>query len=146
MSSCILLVDDDRDYMELLSRKLRAIGYNDLRLVDSPLEAAEAHLHQVFSPVSHLNAVLNSDDLRAAYNECLPLLSAFTTEMGQHQGLFEAIKSLADSDRFAQLNNAQKKSIENRLRDFRLSGIALPPEQKQRFKEIQQAYQILNIK
>ena len=104
----------------------------------APLEAALQRLHQVWSPVSHLNAVCNSKELREAYNTCLPQLSAFETELGQHQGLYQAIQSIADSDQFEQLDAAQRKSIENRLRDFRLSGIALEAKQRERFKEIQQ--------
>ncbi len=104
----------------------------------APLEAAQQRLHQVWSPVSHLNAVCNSPALREAYNTCLPQLSAFETELGQHEALYRAIQSVADSPQFDQLDVAQQKSIENRLRDFHLGGIALEADQRERFKQIQQ--------
>jgi oligopeptidase A len=111
-----------------------------------PIEAALEQLNRVWSPVSHLNAVRNSQAWRDAYNTCLPLLSAFETELGQHEGLYQAIKSVADSDQFRKLGVAQQRSIENRLRDFRLSGIALQTDQRQRFKEIQQRLSALQAR
>jgi len=104
----------------------------------APLEETLERLHKVWSPVGHLNAVRNSPAIREAYKACLPQLSAFDTELGHHQGLYRAIKAVAESPEFATLDTAQQKSIEHRLRDFRLGGIALPPEQRQRYKEIQQ--------
>ena len=62
-----------------------------------PLELALQRLHQAWSPVSHLNAVVNSNALREAYNACLPRLSAFETELGQHKALYLAVKSVAES-------------------------------------------------
>ncbi|MDX1268164.1 MAG: oligopeptidase A, partial [Oceanisphaera sp.] len=102
----------------------------------APLEEVNDHLGRIWSPVSHLNSVLNSDELRQAYESCLPLLSEYHTWMGQHEGLFEAYQSLAERDSFKKLSLAQQKEVDNTLRDFRLSGIALEPGQKQRFGAI----------
>lgn len=99
-----------------------------------PLDIQEDQLDRAWSPVSHMNSVLNSDALRAAYNACLPKLSAYNTEMGQHKGLFKVYAKLADSDQ--PLNAAQRKVLDNALRDFRLSGIDLPKQKQARFKEI----------
>ena len=104
----------------------------------APLELVLNRLHRVWSPVSHLNAVVNSDALRDAYNACLPKLSAFETELGQHEGLYRAVKTIADSPEFSQLNPAQQQSVRHRLRDFRLMGIALDARGRARFGEIQQ--------
>lgn len=104
----------------------------------APLEEALETLHKVWSPVGHLNAVRNNPAIREAYKHCLPLLSAFETELGQHEGLYRAVKTVAESDAYRTLDTAQQTSIEHRLRDFRLSGIALPGEQRQRYKAIQQ--------
>jgi oligopeptidase A len=112
----------------------------------APLEVALERLNRVWSPVSHLNAVRNSQAWRDAYNTCLPLLSAFETELGQNENLYRAIKSVADSDQFPDLDVAQRRSIENRLRDFRLSGIALEAGQRQRFKDIQQRLSALQAR
>lgn len=103
----------------------------------APLEEVNDRLARIWSPVSHLNAVQNSEALRAAHDACLPLLSEFQTYVGQHEGLYEAYSELAQSDDFPRLGAPQRKEIENTLRDFRLSGIGLPAEQKQRYGEIQ---------
>jgi oligopeptidase A len=95
-------------------------------------------LSRAWSPVSHLNSVKNSEELRAAHEHCLPLLSEYHTELGQNGAFYEAIKSIADSEQYDSLNQAQKKVIQNQLRDFHLSGIDLPEDQKKRFKEIKQ--------
>jgi len=104
----------------------------------APIEEAEDRLNKAWSPVSHLNAVCNNEALREVYNACLPKLNDYATEMGQHQALFAAYQAIADSDNFAHLEKAQQKSIQNALRDFKLSGIDLPPAQQQRYKEISQ--------
>ncbi len=101
-----------------------------------PLENIEDKLNKAWSPVSHLNSVVNSDELRDAYNACLPKLSAYSTEMGQNEALFKAYRFIADSDEFATLDIAQQKIIRNALRDFKLSGIDLDSEKKQRYKDI----------
>ncbi len=101
-----------------------------------PLELLEDELERAWSPVSHLNAVMNSEALRAAYNACLPKLSQYGTEMGQHPRLYRAYKRLAESDQ--PLTPAQRKVLENALRDFHLSGIDLPAERQTRFREISQ--------
>ena len=103
-----------------------------------PLENAEDKLNKAWSPVSHMNAAVNTDELRLAYNACLPKLSDYSTEMGQNEQLFNAYKVIADSKEFATLDSAQKKIIQNALRDFRLSGVDLDNEKKQRYKEISQ--------
>jgi len=103
-----------------------------------PLENAEDKLNKAWSPVSHMNAVVNTDELRLAYNACLPKLSDYSTEMGQNEQLFNAYKVIADSKEFATLDSAQKKIIQNALRDFRLSGVDLDNEKKKRYKEISQ--------
>ena len=107
------------------------------KLLD-PLEVIENKLHKAWSPVSHLNAVLNSEELRATYNACLPKFSDYATEMGQNKALFHAYRMIAKSAEFSNFDSAQQKVIRNALRDFRLSGIDLTEEEKQRYKEIAQ--------
>src|SRR5690554_1608883 len=105
--------------------------------VVAPLEQADDLLERSWSPVSHLNAVVSSEALRAAHDECLPLLSDYGTYVGQHEGLYAAFKAIRERADFDELNEAQRKVIEDTLRDFELSGIALPTEQKQRYAQIQ---------
>ncbi|MCB1751926.1 MAG: oligopeptidase A [Gammaproteobacteria bacterium] len=102
-------------------------------LID-PLERLDDRLGRAWSPVNHMNSVVNSDELRQAYNACLPKLSEYATEMGQNERLFNAYKAVAESGE--SFNPAQRKLLDNALRDFRLSGVDLPTEKKARFKEI----------
>ncbi|OOF49228.1 oligopeptidase A [Rodentibacter trehalosifermentans] len=101
-----------------------------------PLTEASDRLSRAWSPVSHLNSVKNSPELREAYQACLPLLSEYSTCVGQHKGLYNAYLALKNSPEFANYNVAQKKAIENALRDFSLSGIALPEDKQKRYGEI----------
>ena len=101
-----------------------------------PIEEMDDELARCFSPVGHLNSTLNSDELREAYNKCLPLLSGYSTWMGQHEGLFQAYQQIAQGDEFAALEQAQRTAIEHALRDFRLAGVALPAPQKKRYGEL----------
>ena len=103
-----------------------------------PLEEADDRLGRLWSPVSHMNSVVNSEVLRAAYNACMPKLSEYGTEMGQNEKLYQAYESIRNADDFASLDEAQQKIINNALRDFHLSGVDLPAEKKARYKDIQQ--------
>jgi len=101
-----------------------------------PIDDVDDVLGKLWSPVSHMNSVVNSDELREAYESCLPLLSEYGTFVGQHEALYQAYKQIAESEAFTSLNTAQQKVINNALRDFTLSGIALPEKEKQRYGEI----------
>ena len=111
-----------------------------------PMEELDARIHQVWSPVSHLNSVMNSEELRAAYNACLPKLSEFGTDLGQNEDLYEAYKAIAISDQYQLLDVAQKKVIDNSLRDFRLSGVELSQTKRDQFKTISQSLSELTAK
>ena len=100
------------------------------------LEESDDALSKMWSPVSHMNSVVSSDELREAHDACLPLLSEYGTWMGQHEGLFNAYQALKASDEFATLSEQQQKVVNDAIRDFTLSGIALPAEEKQRYAEI----------
>jgi oligopeptidase A len=109
----------------------------DQRAFLALMEQCDDELSQMWSPVSHLNGVKNSEALREAYEACLPKLTEYSTEMGQNKALFQAYQSVADSAEFEQLPVAQQKAVNNALRDFRLSGVALDDEKQQRYGEIQ---------
>ena len=101
-----------------------------------PQAAAGDQFSRAWSPVRHLNAVKNSPELREAYQACLPLLSEYSTWAGQHKGLYEGYLKLKNSPAFESYSLAQKKAIENSLRDFELSGISLPEDKQKRYGEI----------
>jgi len=111
-----------------------------------PIEEMEERLSRTWSPVSHMNSVVNSDELRDAYNACLPLISEYSTELGQNAQLFAAYQQIAASDTFKTLTPAQQKVIENALRDFELSGIGLDDAGKARYKTLMQELSKLTSK
>ncbi len=101
-----------------------------------PLAETDDRLSRIWSPVSHLNSVQNSEALREAYEACLPALSEYGTWVGQNKGLYEAYKSIKESEAFVTLSQAQQKTIIDELRDFELSGIGLPADQQKRYGDI----------
>jgi oligopeptidase A len=103
-----------------------------------PLEDANERLARAWGQVGHLNAVMNSPELREAYNANLPKVTQYYTELAQHQGLFEKYKALAASPEFGRLSRAQRRIVENELRDFRLGGAELPADGKARFTAIRE--------
>jgi len=103
-----------------------------------PLEDMEERISRAWSQVSHMNAVVNTPELREAYNANLPLLTAFYADLSQNHGLYAKFRQLRDSGQFHTLNAAQRRIVENELRDFRLGGVELPEAQKARFKQIQE--------
>src|SRR5664279_2072148 len=129
------LLDEARS---IVDQHLQATTHYTWENLIEPLENAEDRLNKAWSPVSHMNSVVNTDELREAYNACLPKLSAYSTEMGQNEKLFNAYQIIAKSDGFTALDIAQQKIIHNALRDFKLSGVDLDSEKKQRYKEISQ--------
>jgi oligopeptidase A len=103
-----------------------------------PLEDANDKLTRAWGQVNHLNSVMNSPELRNAYNANLPKVTQYYTELGQHQGLFEKFKAIRLAPEFVHLNRAQRKIVGNELRDFRLGGAELAPEKKARFTKIRE--------
>ena len=111
----------------------------------APLEAIDHRLSRTWAPVGHLNAVLNNEALRQAYNACLPLLSEYSTELGQHEGLFRAFQRVL-AEEGPQLDAGQRKILEDALRDFRLSGVHLPPGPRARYGALMQELSTLQAR
>ncbi|MCB4753171.1 MAG: M3 family metallopeptidase [Sulfurovum sp.] len=114
-------------------KKIKAITQDsdiDYEKVLKPLQDLDEELNLFFSPLSHLNAVMNSKETQKAYEASLPILSKFDSEMAQNVPLFKKIEKLNSG------NSEQQKVIENNIRDFRLSGINLPKAEKKRLEEI----------
>ncbi len=108
-----------------------------------PLEDATEALGRSWGVISHLNSVADTPELRAAYGAMLPQVTAFFSSLGQNLALYQKFKELSKSPEFAKLNRAQKKVIENSLRDFRLGGAELNDADKPRFSAIQDEQAIL---
>ena len=111
--------------------------------VVQPIGEIEDRIGRAWSPVAHLNAVADSPELREAYRAALPLLSDYSTEMGQHEGLYHSYRRVAQT---RGLDAAQAQVLENALRDFRLGGVDLAPDAKARFKEISKRLSELQAK
>ncbi|HLB42913.1 MAG TPA: M3 family metallopeptidase [Gammaproteobacteria bacterium] len=137
------LLEHHRQQLQALLSQPQPYTWDNLM---QPLEIMDDKLNQYWSPIAHLHAVMESDELREAYNKSLPLLTEYHTEVAQNEILYQAIESLANSTEFSQLNPAQKKIIENDLRDFRLAGIHLPPDKKARMAELQKQLSQLTTK
>jgi len=134
------------DARAVVKKQLQATKeYTWENLID-PIENAEDKINKAWSPISHTNSVVNTDEMRDAYNACLPKLSEYSTEMGQNKALFNAYQYIANSDAYPSLKQAQQKIITNALRDFRLSGIDLSEQKQQRYKEISQELSRLSSK
>ena len=101
-----------------------------------PLDESGDALSRAWSPVSHLFSVSNSPEWRKAYNACLPKLTEWGLEVSQSAELCNAYKALKASPAYADLSDSRKKVIDNALRDFHLSGVDLPVDKKQRYREI----------
>jgi len=102
----------------------------------TPLDEIHDRLSQFWSPISHLNSVQNTPEIREAYNASLPKLSDYYTELGQNKALYEAYKALAESDEAKSLTPAQAEALTQTIRDFELSGVGLEGEPKKRYGEI----------
>ncbi len=110
-----------------------------------PVEELSYRLSRVWSPIGHLNAVANSVAMRAAYNECVPLLTEYASELGQNDKLYNAYAYVLQHEG-ERLDSAQRKLLENALRDFRLAGVDLSPERKARYREVMQQLAQLGTK
>lgn len=103
----------------------------------APVEELSYRLSRAWSPIGHLNAVANSSQMREAYNECVPLLTAYSSELGQNTAL-KAGYAYVLKHEGSSLDAAQRKVVENALRDFRLAGVDLAPKEKIRYCEVAQ--------
>ena len=115
--------------------RIEALPHPDFDTVVVPLEELRHRLARTWSPVGHLNSVMNSEPLRAAYNLCLPLLSEYYTDLSQSERLYLAYQQILRGEG-ASLDAVQRSVLERALRDFRLAGVALSGERKARFKAI----------
>jgi len=129
-----LLAENRALIMKLLSERVQPTW---LEFV-APMEDANERLSRAWGPVGHLNAVMNSPELREVYNATLPKITQYYAELGQNLALFEKFKVLRISNEYSGLSASRKKVIENELRDFRLGGAELPDDKKARYLEIQE--------
>ena len=104
----------------------------------TPLDDCTEQLSRAWGIVGHLSAVVDTPELRAAYNENIPRITEFWTSLSQNLALFKKYKALRNASSFDSLSPSRQRVIENTLRDFRLGGAELPEDKKKRFAEIQE--------
>ena len=122
---------------QLAIETLIAIENPDWDTFIHPFEELDERLSKMWDTVSHLNSVLDDEEFRENYRHCLPVISDYATSLAQNEHVFQQFQAVYDSPTFSSFDQAQQKLIENSLRDFRLSGVALPDGKKERFKAIQ---------
>lgn len=98
------------------------------------LEVATEQLSRSWGAIGHLNSVLDTPELRAAFNLALPRVTAFYTQLGADERLYAKYKAISPE----QLNAEQKQAHRNAMRNFVLGGAELQGQQRQRFAEIQE--------
>jgi oligopeptidase A len=111
-----------------------------------PLEGANERLGRAWGAVAHLHAVDDNAAMRDAYNANLSKVTLYRTQLAQNLGLYEKFKALRASSGFEKLSRAKRKSVDNDLRDYRLGGAELAPDEKRRFTEIQEELAALEAK
>jgi len=127
------LLAENRALIERITASPEAPGWDDFV---QPLEDANERLFRAWGQVSHMNAVMNSAELREVYNATLPKIAQYGTELSQHEGLFRKYKELRTAPSFAVLTPARVRVVDNRLRDFRLGGAELSDADKASYKTI----------
>ncbi|WP_269618978.1 M3 family metallopeptidase [Zhongshania sp. BJYM1] len=132
---CELLLAESKRQVALAIADERSPDWTNLM---APLEEIDDQIGRFWAPMSHVHSVLSGDAWREAYSKCLPMLTAYNSEMGQNRPLYERVQALAESDEFARLSGPRQKAVRNMLRDFVLSGVALDGDKASRFAEIQQ--------
>ncbi len=121
------LIDDQRRRIDALTADPSRATFEN---VVEPMQGMADELQRLYSPLSHLHGVADSEALREPYDACVALMSAFASELGQHAGLHACFRTIRDAPGFDALDEARRALVEHALRDFHLGGVDLPPEQQ----------------
>lgn len=127
------LLTQARQAIEAVSSSDAAVSWDTL--IEPLLDATEV-LYRAWSVAGHLNSVVNTPELREAYNACLPLVSEFSTWVGLNHELFARYQRFAQSAAYGQLSPARQRIVDNALRDFRLSGVELQGTDREQYAQI----------
>lgn len=127
------IITENQQAIELLA-KIENPGWDTFI---HPFEELDERLSKMWDTVSHLNSVIDDEKFRESYRNCLPIISDYATSLAQNEDIYKQYQFVRDSDAFNSFDQAQQKLVDNALRDFRLSGVALPDGKKERYKEIQ---------
>ena len=128
------VIADNQQALDKLLASDQPPDWNNLIMV---LDNLEDRLDSLWSTVSHLFSVNNSEELREIYNRCLPLVMEYSTELSQNEELYRRIKTLRELAEDQQLSTSQIKVLDDYLLEFTLAGVALEADKKRRFKEVE---------
>ena len=137
------LLSENRDLIARLTARGSPASWDDFA---EPLASANERLSRAWGAVSHLHSVADSPAIREAYNANLPKVTKYRTELAQNLDLYEKYKAMRASAEFDSLSSAQRRAIENDLRDYRLGGAELAEEEKRRFAQIEEELAALEAK
>lgn len=137
------MLDHYRQELDIMLSKDHQWTWDNLM---QPLEDMGDAFHKVWSPIAHMHSVMETDLLRRAYNDALPHITKYHTEMSQNVKLYNAVNSLVHNEHFDKLDPAQRKILENDLRDFKLSGVDLPEDKKARVGALHHELSFLTTK
>lgn len=128
----------DRSLADMQAAVARIVAEkpHDFDVAWLPLEQADTAIDALWSAVSHLKSVANTPELREAHAAGEQRIVETMTAVFQDHELYEVIAALEASPDFARRSPADRAAVEHMLRSFRLSGVALPPEQRARFAEV----------
>ena len=129
------ILEEANTLIESLKKKSATASWENFV---EPIEIISEKISRAWGQIEHLNAVVNSDNLRKAYNDNLIKLTEFYTNLSQDESLYKKYQSLKDSEAFKSLTSSQKRIIDNVLREFKLGGAELNETDKKRFKAIQE--------
>ncbi len=127
------LLGESKQIIEMLASTNDEPTWNNFALI---LENLDEKISRAWSQVGHMNSVVNSPELREAYNDNLAKLTDFYSDLAQNERLYAKYRAIKDGTGFAELSHAQQKIINNEVRDFKLGGAELPADKKVRFKAI----------
>ncbi|MDB4137990.1 M3 family metallopeptidase [Methylophilaceae bacterium] len=111
-----------------------------------PLQKCDESLSRAWSQVNHLNAVLNSKDLRSEYNKNLLKITNYYSEISQNETIYKKFKQLKSSPEYKLFNDAKKKVVDDELLGFELGGVDLPATKKSEYKRIKEELSSLTSK
>lgn len=137
------LIAEGRTLVEQLATSAEAPTWHNFAV---KLEDHSEKLGRTWSQVGHMNAVVNSAELREAYNDNLAKLTDFYSDVSQDARLYAKFKAIQSSSAFSTLTATQQTIINKEVRDFKLGGAELPLAQKARFKAVSEALSKLGAK
>lgn len=101
----------------------------------SPFQEIGERINEFITPIFHIDSVKNSEITSKVYEDCLPIISKYESEVSQNENIYSVLKYIL-SNESSTLNSIQKKVLENEIRDFELSGCNLEKDKKQRLEEL----------